>query len=61
MQHPFLSNLASGKAGFAELFSFLDMTLLDAAAGDLERLDDPERVLDRERDRLDAVVVMVLC
>ena len=48
-QHPFLSNLASGKAGL-DIFSFF------VGAGDLERLE--ERDLDRERDRvLDAATV----
>jgi hypothetical protein len=54
-QHPFLSNLASGKAGL-ESFSFLVLAADAAAAGDLERLE--ERDLDRERDRvLDAATV----
>lgn len=50
-QHPFLSNLASGKAGL-ESFSFL------VGAGDLEERRS-ERDLDRERDRvLDAATVV---
>lgn len=54
-QHPFLSNLASGKAGL-ESFSFLVLAAAAVAAGDLERLE--ERDLDRERDRvLDAATV----
>ena len=50
-QHPFLSNLASGKAGL-DIFSFLVL-----GAGDLEERRS-ERDLDRERDRvLDAATV----
>ena len=50
-QHPFLSNLASGKAGL-DIFSFL------VGAGDLEERRS-ERDLDRERDRvLDAATVV---
>jgi hypothetical protein len=56
IQNPFLSNLADGNAGLEPLL--LDVVLLsEAAAGDLERLEEGR---ERERDRLEDGAVVFL-